>query len=194
MKTGLSTDVPFKPGRAAVAFVGVAAVAAVITFGLPDGMVAGASASDRIALKRPEAARSYAGGDASAKVARPIEDPGRLRGKPLCAECGTIEAVQRIETPLTFTGWCDETEIARAHNSGKAYGRDFRVDHEPLRETVAAAIAANRSTTKEGVTTRHRIVVRLRNGSRQVFEEASPRTVTVGDRMVVIAGAPRASG
>jgi hypothetical protein len=44
------------------------------------------------------------------------------------------------------------------------------------------------------VTTHHRIIVRMRNGSRQVFEESTPRMVNVGDRMVVIAGAQRSTG
>ena len=201
MKAGFGSSIRGKAAKAAAAFVGLAAVAAVMTLGLPKGMAAGVTAgdriaSDRIASKRPAAARAaHSADEASATKPAPVsEDPAKARGKPLCAECGIIEAVQKIEAPLKFTGWCDESEIARAHNSGKAYGRDFRVDQEPLRETVAAAIAANRTTTKDGVTTRHRIVVRMRNGSRQVFEEASPRMVSVGDRMVVIAGGPRTSG
>jgi hypothetical protein len=153
-----------------------------------------------VAVGRAEAAiraPTSAGYRAEVPAARPavlVEDPSKARAKAVCAECGIIESVQLIETPMAFTGWCDETEIARTRNSGKSFGRDYRVDREPLRDTVAAAIAESRGTTKDAVTTRHRIVVRLRNGSRQVFEEASPRMVHVGDRMVVIAGVPKANG
>jgi hypothetical protein len=124
----------------------------------------------------------------------PAEDPGKAWSKAGCAECGIVEAVQRIDTPLTFTGWCDAAEIARTQSSGRAYGRDFRADRESLSETVAAAIAASRTSTKDAVTTRHRMVVRMRNGARQIFEESTPRTVNVGDRMVVIAGTRGSNG
>jgi hypothetical protein len=124
----------------------------------------------------------------------PAEEPDKGRGKAVCTECGIIEAVQSIDTPLKFTGWCDAAEVARTQTSGRAYGRDFRGDRESLRETVAAAIATSRTSTKDAVTTRHRIVVRMRNGSRQIFEESTPRMVKVGDRMVVIAGTHGANG
>jgi len=105
-----------------------------------------------------------------------------------------VESMQQIDTRLEFTGWCDAAEIARSQNSGNAFGREFGGDRESLRETVAAASAATRSTTKDVVTTRHRIVVRLRNGKRQIFDESAPRMVNVGDRIVVIAGATRTNG
>jgi hypothetical protein len=158
---------------------------------LPKSVAAG----NRVeAAMRPPTIQAYPANEPATRPALLVEEPGKARGKPICAECGIIESVQRIDTPMQFTGWCDATEIARTQNSGKAFGRDFRADRESLRETVAAAIAESRDTTKDAVTTRHRIVVRLRNGSRHVFEEAAPRMVHVGDRMVVIAGAPRTNG
>lgn len=36
---------------------------------------------------------------------------------------------------------------------------------------------------------RHQIVVRLRDGTKQVFDETTPRTLRVGDRIMVIARA-----
>jgi len=178
----------------------IAAVAAV-AWALPRGAAAGSTAAaghpPAAGHQAQPATRAARAGDRSgtaATAAVPADDPVKARGKPLCAECGIIEAVQRIDTPLKFTGWCDAAEIARTQNDGRAYGRDFRADRESLSETVVAAIAKSRASTKDGVITRHRIVVRMRNGSRQIFDESTPRMVNVGDRMVVIAGAPRSNG
>jgi hypothetical protein len=190
VKTGFGTEIEFKPTRAAVALACFAVVAAVLAWALPKGVAAGY----RVEAIHAPAIGAHRAGEATARPAPAVDEPAKAHGKPICAECGIIEAVQKIETPLSFTGWCDAAEIARSQNSGRAFGRDFRSDRESLRESVAAAIAATHSSTKDAVTTRHRIVVRLRNGSRQVFEETAPRMVRVGDRMMVIAGAPRANG
>ena len=191
MKTGFGTELHFQPMRAAATLACAAVVVAVVAWALPKGVLAGNRAE---AVIRAPVAEAYRAGDAAGRPAAVVDDASKTSGKPICAECGVIESVQRIDTPLKFTGWCDAAEVALTQNSGKAFGRDFRADRESLRETVAAGIAATRSSTKDIVTTKHRIVVRLRNGSRQVFEEAVPRMVRVGDRMVVIAGAPPANG
>lgn len=175
----------------AVALTVLAAIAAGIGWALPKGAAAG----DRVqAAMRSPATEASRVAPPWARAAVRVEEADKARGKASCAECGVIESVQRIETRMAFTGWCDAVEIARTQTSGSAFGRDFRGDRESLPETVAAAIAAVRDTTKDAVTTRHRIVVRLRDGRRQVFDEAAPRMVHVGDRIVVIAGAPRTSG
>jgi hypothetical protein len=195
--------VELEAGASRIGFVGalacIAAVAA-MAWSLPRGATAGGTAGVRSAAHPVEvmAPASMPHGDraegAAAKPGSPADDPAKVRGKAACAECGIVVAMQRIDTPLQFTGWCDAAEIARTQSSGRAYGRDFRADRESLRETVAAAIASNRTSTKDAVTTRHRIVVRMGNGSRQIFDESTPRMVNVGDRMVVIAGAQRTAG
>jgi hypothetical protein len=96
------------------------------------------------AVARAPATKAHRADQPASRPSVLVEEPGKTRGKAVCAECGIIEAVQRVDTPLQFTGWCDATEIARAQNTGKAYGRGFRADRESLRETVAAAIAASR--------------------------------------------------
>lgn len=203
MKTQFGTEL--EPGASRTGVVGAVALACVAAaaataWTLPRGATAGAPEGTGAAGHRVEAVAraSMREGDrldpTAARPASPAEDAGKARGKAVCAECGIIEAVQRIDTPLKFTGWCDAAEIARTQSSGRAYGRDFRADREALSETVAAAIATSRTSTRDAVTTRHRIVVRMRNGSRQIFDESMPRMVNVGDRMVVIAGAQRTSG
>jgi hypothetical protein len=187
--------------RARARYVGVAVLAcfaavAAIAWVVPKGATAGSTAASRHPVEAVTrgAMSDGARAEPAASAAVPAEDPAKARTKPLCAECGIIEAVQRIDMPLKFTGWCDAAETVRTQNDGRAYGRDFRADRESLSETVAAGIAASRASTKDAVITRHRIVVRMRNGSRQIFDESTPRMVNVGDRMVVIAGAPRTNG
>jgi hypothetical protein len=193
VRTQLGNELRQRPARVAVAlaYFALAVATAVIGVALPKGVAAGDRMEIAMRLPDEEALRASEG---EAKTPPPIEEVGKPQGKASCAECGIIESVQRIDTRIEFTSWCDAAEIARTQNSGGAFGRDFRGDRESLHETVAAAIASNLHSTKDVVTTRHRIVVRLRNGKRQVFDEATPRTVHVGDRIVLIAGAPRTNG
>ena len=177
-----------------MAFAYLAVIAAVVGWSSPKGIAANDAV--QVAMNHPNSGRCAR--EDTHSHARNAGANG-ARGKQAarqtsCAECGVVESMQQIDTRLEFTGWCDAAEIARSQNSGDAFGRGFRRDRESLRETVAAAIAANRSTTKDGVTTRHRIVVRMRNGKRQIFDESAPRMVNVGDRIVVIAGAARSNG
>ena len=57
-----------------------------------------------------------------------------------------------------------------------------------------SVIADGRGRKKVTVNTRHQIVVRFRDGSKQVFDEATPRSLHVGDRIVVIAGTEQSEG
>ena len=64
-------------------------------------------------------------------------------------------------------------------------------DAAPLLSSLgvpASVIADGRGRKKVAIDTRHQIVVRFRDGSKQVFDEATPRSLHVGDRIVVIAG------
>jgi hypothetical protein len=188
VKTAFGTAVKFKSGRVAAAIAFLAAVAAVTIWALPRGIVAGRAEA---AVSPPISARS------DEPVARPallVEDPSKPRAKATCAECGIIESVQRIETPMAFTGWCDETEIARTQNSGKSFGREYGADREPLRDTVAAAIAESRGTTKEP----SRLGIASLSGCATDRGRSStkPRRewFTWATRIVVIAGASKTHG
>jgi len=111
---------------------------------------------------------------------------GKSRAKVSCAECGVIVAVFRIDTPVPIMGGCYVEDGLAFHgrlmNAGRLY------DPGSLADTVASVIADGRGRKKVTVDTRHQIVVRLRDGSKQVFDEATPRNLHVGDRIVVIAG------
>ena len=75
-----------------------------------------------------------------------------------------------------------------SHISGKSFAAGGP-DVESLADTVAATIADEHAVRKVAVITRHQIVARFPDGTRHVFDEATPRTMRVGDRVRVIAGA-----
>jgi len=114
---------------------------------------------------------------------------GKLRAKVSCAGCGVIVALLRIDTPVPVMAGCYAADGPalpdRLMNARGLY------DADSLANTVASVIADGRGRKKVTVNTRHQIVVRFRDGSKQVFDEATPRSVHVGDRIVVIAGTER---
>ena len=117
---------------------------------------------------------------------------GRKRNKVNCAGCGAIESVRTIDARGEFAVGCDAGELGRLRISGKfvaAGGRDV----ESLADTVAATIADENPARNFAVITRHQIVVRFPDGTKHVFDEATPRTLRVGDRVMVIAGAAGAT-
>jgi hypothetical protein len=154
----------------------------------------GVIAADRpidVAMRLPERGAP----EPAAPSSKSIPDASKA-SKIICAGCGVIESIERIDTPIVVMGVCD------AGDSADIRGRLVRGagpdDADSLANTVVSVIAGagHRSGASKGVAvdTRHRIVVRFRDGSKQVFDEATPRTLRVGDRIVVIAGAGGTSG
>jgi hypothetical protein len=105
-----------------------------------------------------------------------------------CAECGVIESVRMIDTRDELPGGCEAGESGRSDVSGNVFAAGRR-DLESLADTVSALISDKHGVKKVAVTTRHQIVVRFRDGATHAFDEAAPRTLRVGDRVTVIAGA-----
>jgi hypothetical protein len=119
--------------------------------------------------------------------AKLVPATGRKRNKVNCAGCGVIESVRTIEARDEFAGGCDAGELGRLHISGKSFAAGGR-DVESLADTVAATIADEHAVKRVAVITRHQIVVRFPDGTGHVFDEATPRTMRVGDRVRVIPG------
>jgi hypothetical protein len=114
----------------------------------------------------------------------------KTRSAVNCSGCGVVESVQRIDTRDDLMGECNAGEFAMTRTGGTLlFGEGGRDNLEALADIVAVGVAGETRAKKSIVTTRHQIVVRLRDGSKQVFDEAAPRTVRVGDRITVIAAA-----
>ena len=113
---------------------------------------------------------------------------GKTRSRMKCAGCAVVESVQRIDTYHAHMAVCDAGDSPRYLNGSNNFAGRGRDSVEWLADTVASVIARERSGKKVTVSTRHRMVVRFRDGSKEVFDEATPRNLQIGDRILVIAG------
>jgi len=136
-------------------------------------------------------------GEASAtavEVPAPVQSPRSVRSRVICEGCGVIESVRRIDTRDEIMEWCTIGNIVGTRVPGNPIGSDECADLASLADITASVIAGDQRARKFRVTTRHQIVVRFRDGTRHVFNEASPRTLREGDRIQVIAGSAGVNG
>lgn len=171
--------------RVAIAVIYFAGLTAIVGWMLSDG-VAAADRGTEPATRSPDTATA----DDAVVAARPTLATRKTRSAVNCSGCGVVESVQRIDTRDELMGECNAGEFASTRTAGTLlFGEGRRDNLEALADIVAAGVATEARPKKSIVTTRHQIVVRLRDGSKQVFDEAAPRTVRVGDRITVIAAA-----
>ena len=119
-----------------------------------------------------------------------VSNRGSVRRKLDCAGCGVVESVSRIDRQERIGGVCaygyafsDSFWVTGSVHDGSEYsGVATFLDS-------AAGMLAGRSTAGTiKVTTRYQFVVRLRDGSRHVFDQATRGTLHSGERIHVIAG------
>ena len=172
----------------AAAVVYLTCSAAIVGWSLPDAGTGRNSAKFAMATPAP-VVRSAP--DADSPQAQVM---AKARSKLNCAECGVIESMRRIDAREEIVGWCALGETAGTSIPRDVLAGGQRFDPAPLADIAAGAVAGDRGAMKIRVTTQHQIVVRFRDGSKHVFNEETPRTVRVGDRIQVIAGAVRPNG
>jgi hypothetical protein len=154
----------------------------------------------RIAPLDPKAISQQMAGDPPAQVnasnpasasAPPNTAPrgGAARTKEHCAGCGVVESVRRIERRDTAPGVCDamDSEPFWMHGNARHGTADGGVG--PLSSFGDGTFAGQPDARRTLVKSTYQIVVRFRDGSRHVFNEATPRTLRLGERIQVIAGA-----
>ena len=131
-----------------------------------------------------------------AAVERPAPTPAtrNARNRVNCDGCGVIESVRRIDTRDEIMEGCAIGDTAGTRVPGNVFDGGDPDDLASLADTAASVIAGDRHARKFRLTTRHRIVVRFRDGTRHVFNEDSPRTLREGDRIQVIAGSTGIDG
>ncbi len=187
MKTVESTPLRRPWARIAIALAYFAGISLIVGWSLPDGVAADRPAD--VAMRLPEP------GDiqAAAAFAKPIADAGKTRSRVNCAGCGVIESVQQ-DRYARIAVMARVPCRRRRRRPRPSLDVADPTTPESLANTVASVIADGRGRKKVAVTTRHQIVVRFRDGSRQVFDEATPRSLRVGDRIMVIAGTAEAKG
>ena len=131
--------------------------------------------------ERRDAERDAVTGQAPADARR--ADDGS-RGKAPCAGCGVVESVRRIDRSEIVGDVCAATDFNRFGVTGSA--RDGGATQ--LADVIDRALAGRNGAKRMTVSSRYQIVIRLRDGSRRVFDEATARTMQTGERVVVIAG------
>ena len=165
-----------------------------------------ASISDRSALARvaPVDAKALINVATSDSVARAnatrgaaedvaliaLSNGGSVRRKLDCAGCGVVESVSRIDRQERIGGVCaygyaysDSFWVTGSvHDGGEYSGIATFLD------TVAGTLAGRSTGGAIKVTTSYQFVVRLRDGSRHVFGQATRGTLHLGERIHVIAG------
>jgi len=114
---------------------------------------------------------------------------GSVRRKLDCAGCGVVESVSRIDRQVRIGGVCAYTYAyadsfwvtGSVHDGGAYSGATFL-------DTVAGTLEGRASAETIKVTTSYQFVVRLRDGSRHVFDQVTRGTLHLGGRIRVIAG------
>jgi hypothetical protein len=110
-----------------------------------------------------------------------------VRTKVHCAGCGVVESVRRIERREIADSVCHTTDSERFWMPGNA--GDASLHGGVVSPTGASVFTGRPGARMPLVRSTYQIVVRFRDGSRHVFNEATPRTLRLGEPVQVIAGA-----
>jgi hypothetical protein len=145
----------------------------------------GASAAERAV---PPSKPVESDRDTAIVPAKPSAVTGKVRGGGDCPGCGVVESVRRIETYAEIMEACPARQGGGSPFAGYGLDPSRHQGAEPLADIVSAAAVGKRGAKRFAVTTRHQIVVRFRDGSRQVLNESTPRALHEGERVIVIAG------
>ena len=100
-----------------------------------------------------------------------------------------VESVRRVDVLELASGACFSADAERFPFQGGVRVGDEHVGVATLFDTVDGVIARRPGATRTKVTSSYEIVVRFRDGSRHVFNEATARALHSGERVQVIAGA-----
>jgi hypothetical protein len=123
-------------------------------------------------------------------LAPPIRLPvGRtLRRHTNCASCGVVESVSRIDRrgPASFV--CSSNVLDRLWMGAVAEDGGEPGGASPLSDIVEGVLTGRAVERSVIIASRYQIVVRFRDGSRRVFDEATARALRSGERIQVIAG------
>ena len=198
----LAADVRARPRRPAVRLLliaGLLATTAVLVGSVSTGDrsgVASVRAADLPALNAFAAAVPV-----SSDMARDASQVGGIeeraatqavratRKKARCTGCAVVESVYRSDRPARAVGACFSDDwasslVAVAADDSAAYRAIAAVG------VIVATVSVERpASTPLAPMFSYQIVVRMADGSRVVFNEPTARSLQVGERILVIAGA-----
>jgi len=148
-----------------------------------------------VATSDPVGRANATGGAADDVALIALSTGGFARRKLDCADCGVVESLSRIDRQERIGGVCaysyaysDSFWFAESVRDGEYSGVATFLD------TVAGTLAGRSSAGTIKVTTNYQFVVRLRDGSRHVFDQVTRGTLQLGERIRVIGGVSLPNG
>lgn len=184
-------------GIAVTAFsaVGIAAIMGWIptSMGHRDDVVVAKVETAQHATGKPVAARVRVDSPAAPRAkAAPAAAPAQVASaqavKAICAECGVIESVRAVDTKGEGTGLGAVGGAVVGGVVGNQIGHGTGNKVATVAGAVGGAVAGHQIEKYMKSGKSYEIVVRLENGSSQVFHEAAAPTWHTGDRVKVING------
>jgi hypothetical protein len=133
-------------------------------------------------------ARANATRGAAEDVALIAPSKGSVRRRLDCAGCGVVESISRIDRRERIGGVCANAYPDRFWVTGGVHDGGGYSGVATFLDTVADALAGRSGAGTFKVTTSYQFIVRLRDGSRHVFDEAKRGSLQLGERIHVIAG------
>jgi len=175
-------------------FLGIA-VAFAVSASIGDGI--GGTGTAKLAPVDPKAITRMSAVDAGApsNQAAPavprnaaVAASGATRTRMYCANCAVVESMRRVERRVNVPAVCPALDSARFWTG--RYDVTYDTTHGTRMFSLGAdgAVAGRLGAAKTVAKPTYQIVVRFRDGSRHVFNEATPRTLQSGERVQVIAG------
>jgi hypothetical protein len=101
---------------------------------------------------------------------------GSVRRKARCADCGVVESMTRVDRQETLGGVCSFAHSDRLGITENTYDGGVYGGTATLLDAVESVVAGRPSAGHSKIASSHRLVVRLRDGSRHVFDEGTSRT------------------
>jgi hypothetical protein len=136
-------------------------------------------------LAQPSAVRRAAEG-ASLTV---LAGSAVVRKKVRCDGCGVVESVTRIDRREIVGGVCSFAYSDRFWITGSARDGGAYAGVATLADSLDGVLAGRPGVRSLKVASRYQFVIRLPDGTRRVFDEATARGLHSGVRVRVIAGA-----
>ena len=136
---------------------------------------------------RPARAETPDSDDEGAPQARPPVDRS-IRRNLHCAGCGVVETMSRIDRRGSASDVCTAANFDHYWRAGMPEPGGEWLGGSTLSDTVEGALTGRPVARSVIIGSSHQIVIRLRDGSRRVFDEATARALRPGERMQVIAG------
>lgn len=111
-----------------------------------------------------------------------------IRRNLQCTGCGVVETMSRIDRRGSAGDVCSSANFDHLWTAGTAaYGGEWS-GASTLSDTVKSALSGRPVARSVIIASSYQIVIRLHDGSHQVFDEATARSLRSGERVQVIAG------